>query len=222
MLGVKFTLETISFCTFRIPTTTSIIRSYTVPPFTTLRGMLSNAKGLERDYFLLQKEDLRIGIKVARAPQRITETGRILKFIARDEQRRPLRRVFPSSPIRKELLFKPAYDIFLVGSDATIESVFESLAEPSRPLYLGQSDDLVDISSLSKPLEVNESSNSSISSVVEGIYPKCEIIRLPYKYNVAKNASIVYKTLSLPSEYPYDTRREITCYTFGSECIAAY
>jgi len=221
MLGVKFTLETTSFCTFRVPTSTSIVRSYPVPPFTTVRGMLSNAKGLPRDDFLLQKEDLKIGIKTAKLPVKVVETARILKYIARDAEKRPLRRVFPSSPMRKEILLKPAYVVFLVGNDALIASIYESLINPSRPLYLGQSDDFVDIASIAEPVKVDEKTNSSISSMIEGIYPRCEVVRLPYKYNFNGEASITYKTFSLPSEFPYKSPKEISCYAFDQEYITA-
>jgi CRISPR-associated protein Cas5h len=221
MFGVKFTLDAISFCTFRIPTATSMVRSYSIPPFTTLRGIISNAKGLERDNFMLQNENLRIGIKSLNHPNKFAETSRILKYIARDSEKRPLRRVFPSSPVKKEILLKPSYDVFLVGSEELIESTYESLVNPRRPLYLGQSDDFVDISNITNPAEVDETISDSVSSIIEGIHPGCEIVRLPYKYILEHKPSISYRTFSLPTDFPYKLQKETACYTFGEEYVTA-
>ena len=54
MLGFEFQLNTLYFTTFRKPTSTSLILSYTVPPYTTLRGLLSNALGKKRDDYSVQ------------------------------------------------------------------------------------------------------------------------------------------------------------------------
>ena len=49
MLGFKFTIESLYFTSFRKSTSTSLLSSYKIPPFTTIRGLISNALGLKRD-----------------------------------------------------------------------------------------------------------------------------------------------------------------------------
>ena len=56
MRCLKFGLEGLYFTSFRKPTSTSLIMSYTVPPYTTIRGLIANALGIERDNYLLQDE----------------------------------------------------------------------------------------------------------------------------------------------------------------------
>ena len=78
MKSLSFDVESIYFCCFRHPTTTSIILSFPIPPFTTIRGFLENALGYERDSFALQSEDLFIGIKPLNKIWKSTELAKIL------------------------------------------------------------------------------------------------------------------------------------------------
>ena len=61
MKGITFLLECPYFCCFRKPTSTSIITTYPIIPFTTLRGIISNAMGFPRNDFVLQDKII-IGI----------------------------------------------------------------------------------------------------------------------------------------------------------------
>ncbi|RLC75080.1 MAG: CRISPR-associated protein Cas5, partial [Chloroflexi bacterium] len=45
MLGLKFKIDCLYFNTFRKPISTSLILTYFIPPYTTIRGMISNALG---------------------------------------------------------------------------------------------------------------------------------------------------------------------------------
>ena len=54
MLGFKFKIESLYFTSFRKSTSTSLLSSYKIPPFTTIRGLISNALGLKRDDMLVQ------------------------------------------------------------------------------------------------------------------------------------------------------------------------
>jgi CRISPR-associated protein Cas5h len=222
MQSLSFTVEAPLFYTFRVPSSTSIIRSFAVPPFTTIRGMLSNAMGLKRDDFLLQDTDLRIGLNIVRQPERNIETARMLKYVARNETEAPLRRVFPSSPMTKEFLFWPEYRIHLIENTDVLSRVSQALKDPSRPLYLGQSDDFAIVSEL-QISEAVESISDSVDSIVEGVHPNCEIIRLPYKYNFANGSvSLVYRTFSLPSTYPIQLKKKAQCYRVGQKYVAFY
>lgn len=199
-----------------------MIRTFLVPPFTTIRGILSNACGLQRDDFSLQNADLKIGLRTSGALQRVIETSRALKYIARDKEERPVRRTFPSSPMRREFLLRPSYNVFLASeSDKLMEQLFRSLDRPARPLYIGQSDDFVDISRL-EMFRPNQTVNSLVSSIVEGVHPGCEVIRLPYKYGLGKAPSVLYKTFSIPAAWPYQLQFQVPCLDFESECVTVY
>ena len=141
MLGFKFTIESLYFTSFRKSTSTSLLSSYKIPPFTTIRGLISNALGLKRDDLYLQ-DMIKIGIKPYPV-EMSSEMTKVLKL--KKEGQDPFKRYFPSAPIFKEFLIKPKYDIFIAGDSETINKIHSALKNPQRDLYLGSSDDLVDL-----------------------------------------------------------------------------
>ena len=171
MFGLVFDVEGIYFCCFRQPTTTSLILSFPIPPFTTIRGFLENALGYERDSFALQNTNLLIGIKPLGKIERNAELAKILKLVSREEK--PcFKRTFPSAPMFKNFLVEPKYRIYLVGKENLINEISEKLENPERPLYLGQSDDIVDVNSI-QVVNVEKTQSNKIWSIVEGVYNGC-------------------------------------------------
>jgi len=197
MLGLKFRIDCPYFTTFREPTSTSLILTYLIPPYTTIRGMISNALGLPRDDLRVQ-EWFKIGIKPLNF-EKCREMAKILKLKGTGKK---YQRTFPSSPMFREFLVEPSYEIFLVGDDERIKEVYSALLNPKRPLYLGGSDDLVDIE-VFKPVEVEKTEADEVWSVVEGVYEGCIVQRLPYKFvRVGRTFSVEYKTVSIPVNTP--------------------
>jgi CRISPR-associated protein Cas5h len=194
MLGLKIKVDCVNFVTFRKPASTSLIASYVIPPYTTIRGMLSNALGLERNNLFLQ-DRLKIGI-VPHNLQKSWEMAKILKLKGNSSS---FLRVFPSSPVFKEFLVMPKYEIFLVGEESIIHQLHRALLEPKRPLYLGSSDDLVDLE-VFHPQEVREAEVNSLNCVVPfGVYENSIIERVPYKFiKKGKEYFLEYKTVAVP------------------------
>jgi CRISPR-associated protein Cas5h len=79
MFGLKFRIEALYFTNFRKSTSTSLINTYSIPPFTTLRGMISNALGLKRDDLRVQ-DWIKIGIKPQNNINLSTEMTKVLKL----------------------------------------------------------------------------------------------------------------------------------------------
>ncbi len=75
--GLKFRADSPYFTTFREPTSTSLILSYAIPPYTTIRGLISNALGLPRDDLRVQ-DWFRIGIK----PLRFEKSREMAKILS--------------------------------------------------------------------------------------------------------------------------------------------
>jgi CRISPR-associated protein Cas5h len=193
MFGLKFRVDCPYFATFREPTSTSLILSYVVPPFTTIRGMISNALGLPRDDLRIQ-DWFKIGIK----PLRFEKSREMAKILKLKGTGKSYNRTFPSSPMFKEFLVEPSYEIFLVGESDKIEKAFAALKNPKRPLYLGGSDDLVDVV-VFDPVEVEEVEVEGVHSVVEGVHEGCIVQKVPYKFvRIGKMFSVEYKTVSVP------------------------
>lgn len=196
MLGLKFRLEGLYFTTFRKATSTSLIMSYSIPPYTTIRGLIANALGLKRDDYSVQ-DWVKIGIKPLSFSNRSREIAKMLKLKGTGETHQ---KMFPSSPMFKEFLIFPSYEIYITGEDDKVNLIYNALLQPARPLYIGASDDLIDIE-VSKPMEIEEVNAKEISGVVEGIHEKCFVEKIPYKFvKNGKDFSLEYKTVSIPYE----------------------
>lgn len=207
MFGLKFKVECPYFTTFRKPTSTSLILSYTIPPYTTIRGMISNALGFPRDDLRIQ-DWFKIGIKLLEF-EKCREMAKVLKLKGTGKN---YERTFPSSPMFREFLVRPSYEIFLVGSEERIKEAHSALLNPKRPLYLGGSDDLVDIE-VFEPVEVEEVEASEVWSVVEGVYEGCIVEKVPYKFvRVRKTFGVEYKIVSIPLKSPI---KGVTSINFG-------
>ena len=197
ILGLKFRVDCPYFTTFREPTSTSLILSYVVPPYTTIRGMISNALGLLRDDLRVQ-EWFKIGIKPL-GFEKCREMAKILKLKGTGKK---YERTFSSSPMFREFLVEPSYEIFLVGDESRIKEVHSALSDPKRSLYLGGSDDLVDIE-VFEPVEVEEVEANNVRSVVEGVYEGCIVEKVPYKFvRAGRTFGIDYKVVSIPIKKP--------------------
>jgi len=206
MLGLKLRVDCPYFTTFRRLVSTSTILTTIIPPYTTLRGMISNALGLPRDDLRVQ-EWFKIGIKpLNREFEKSRELAKILKLKGTGKS---YQRDFPSAPMFREFLVDCAYEIFLVGEESRIRDVHSALLSPKRPLYLGGSDEMVDVD-VSEPVKVEELEAEEVWSVVGGIHGGCVVERVPYKFvKVRKTFNVEYKTVSVPMQYPVRMREKI-------------
>lgn len=212
MFGLKFRVDCPYFATFREPTSTSLILSYVIPPYTTIRGMISNALGLPRDDLRVQ-EWFKIGIKPL-GFEKCREMAKILKLKGTGKK---YERTFPSSPMFREFLVEPSYEIFLVGSEERIKEVHLAFLNPKRPLYLGGSDDLVDIE-VFEPVGVEEVEVKEVRSVVEGVYEGCIVEKVPYKFvKVGRTFGVEYKVVSIPLKAPIQEKMD--CSKLYNECV---
>jgi len=223
MLGLKFRVEGIYFVSFRKPTTTAVALTYLLPPFTTIRGLIANALGLPRDSFEIQ-EWFKIGIKPDGRLQKNKEMAKLLKFIKRDKETHYLR-AFPSSPMHREFLVNPSYTVYLLGKDSRIESVYNALISPKRPLYLGASDDLVDLE-VFEPIKVEKTQSNEVHSILDGVYEGCLIENLPYRFVPVKDkrgnlkeVHLEYKLVSIPKAFPYVVENHIEVWDFDGEAV---
>ncbi|PWB54523.1 MAG: CRISPR-associated protein Cas5 [Candidatus Methanoperedenaceae archaeon] len=247
MLGFKFRIDGLYFNTFRKSTSTSLILSYSIPPYTTIRGLISNALGLKRDDYTVQ-DWVKIGIKPLNYSNRSRELAKILKLISREQKFKcklcqnkwmattipskcpkcdssefyeipNYKQFFSSAPMFKEFLFSPAYEIFIAGENDKIGYVYNALLQPDRPLYLGGSDELVDIE-VSNPIEIQEVEVKEISGILEGIHENCLVEKIPYKFiQKGKDFSLEYKTVSIPQDSSISLNEEIACFRYNGDNI---
>ena len=215
MLGFKFRLDGLYFTTFRKPTSTSLIMTFPIPPYTTIRGLISNALGMRRDDFSIQ-DWIKIGINPLYFSNQSREMAKILKLKGTGNT---YSRYFPSSPMFKEFLVFPAYDIYIAGRDDKISRIFDSLHNPARPLYIGSSDDFVDIAP-TEIIEVEEAEENKICGVMSEIHENSLVERVPYKFiKDGKRISLEYQTVCIPYDSPTIVNDAVRCWKFGGENV---
>ena len=223
MRGITFSLEVPYFACFRKPLSTSSLLTFPVPPPSTVFGLILNALGVNREGYLEGIEKLQATLRINICPiaplERPTrELAKMLKLIEREVERRP--GLFPSSPIFKELLVRPSYEVFLASEDDSLmQEVTDALRSPERPLYLGQSDDMVVVEVLWEG-EVRSTHVRELWGLVRGVHEGCEVLRLPFGF---ERDSVLYLPLtSLPKKPPLRLVELREAYSFGEKTVELF
>lgn len=212
--GLVFDLCCPYFACFRQPTSTSVILTYPVPPFTTLGGLIACALGRPRNDFTLQKK-LQIGIRPLHTAPVSRELAKVQKLTGGPEP--AAGRPRPSSPMYRYFLSQPAYRVYLLTETKLLSAISSALCAPKRPLYLGQSDDMVAVDNL-KECIVAQEQTTTLFSLAPGVHGKCELLKLPLKFT--DEDTLVYsEVLSLPSEFPCTLDRAVEAHRFGDEAV---
>lgn len=91
-----------------------------------------------------------------------------------------------STQINRQRLIMPKYTIYIRSNDQngeySIGNIYNHLKNPKRPLYLGESDDVVNINDIAI-LEINDNEvvSSKIDSVIPGVYTNSQLVKIPIK-----------------------------------------
>ncbi|MCS3920676.1 CRISPR-associated protein Cas5 [Fervidibacter sacchari] len=299
LYGFIVDAEMTYFACFRKPTSTSLMLTYPVPPFTTIIGMIANALGVSRPVYFegiaKLQELLCLNLRPIYIPQRPSrETARILKLLADDlEQaltnlveafragasetllkelieraiqasKRPRRPYFthaltqvseslgkslslqhaaeicerlwqefrktsrskpvefPSSPMHKYFLVRPAFRFFVASEDnEAISEIVNALRQPERPLYLGQSDDMVVVEIVWQGEVLPTESDQAWAMLVgarASNEQSVELLRLPLAF--ASERQLLYSPLlSLPTRFPFQLPNPEPMWRFGDETV---
>ena len=211
---------------FRKPASTSVMMTYPVPPFTTVLGMFANALGVPRSAYTEAMEWLqntfRLNLRpLVRLERPFRELAKILKLVGEErEVRRPTS--FPSSPMHKYLLPHPAYRIFVAGEDTdAVAEVAKALRTPKRPLYLGQSDDVVTVTLPWQGAVVSCDSDQAwamVPGLREANGQRTELLRLPLAFE-GERRLIYSPVLALPSHFPFVLLHPEPMWRFNNETV---
>jgi CRISPR-associated protein Cas5h len=113
-------------------------------------------------------------------------------------------------------LIKPEYVIYL-QSDNNGEysnlNLYKCLQNPARPLYLGESDDILDI----KVNYIDDFKDSiiksvTVDSIVPGIMPNSTQVYIPVSLRFQAEAKVYKKIVSIPKG---NFDKEIECFEYG-------
>lgn len=120
-----------------------------------------------------------------------------------------------STQINRQRIINPHYSVYITSDDKngeySLESIKSHLKNPRRPLYIGESDDVVNILNMSI-VDIKENTSSNISSVIPGMYSNSELIKIPI--NLKFDTKSYLRLCSIPNG---ELDQEIKCYTCNGE-----
>ncbi len=213
------------FGCFRKPAATSVMLTYPIPPFTTVIGMIANALGISRpNYFegiRWLQSILWLNLRPLSVQRPSKELAKILKLVGEErEQRRPTS--FPSSPMHKYFIPRPSFRFFIAGEEPdVINEITNALRKPFRPLYLGQSDDMVVVTIVWQG-EVEQVKSQQAWALVRGAFEgngqRTELLRLPIAFESERR--VLYSPLlTLPTCFPFQLPKPQLLWRFRDETV---
>jgi len=180
--------------------------------------MLANALGLQRDDYSLQ-DIFRIGMSVLNKGDRNVEMAKILKL--KPGMGKTIRD-FPSSPMSREFLVQPSFRYFIAGEMTEVGILYQALKSPRRPLYLGQSDDLIEYS-VTEPMNVESILTNEFFSAISEVIADSVLEKLPFKFHQKGNDwELESRLLSLPNQYPVRTIEKLDGFRFGEITVQLF
>ena len=157
---LRATLDVPFECAFSKAASMNSRPTYELPPVTTLQGMLYAALGrpslllqggrgrtldkstfdAEREFRKHVQDECRFGINVLEPGDTHTGLRKLHKKASSKQDRE-----FMTYVTNVETLVSPTYRMYVTGPDELLSEFEHALEDPERLLYLGRSDDLVDI-----------------------------------------------------------------------------
>ncbi|OAT86158.1 CRISPR-associated protein Cas5 [Desulfotomaculum copahuensis] len=211
------TLEVPFWCSFRVPYTVNVHFTYPVPPVTTLYGLLACAAGYPADC-LEPMRYLRFGIGVLHGGRLVETYSKIIKWDRRDlrNQMRTL--------VMKQKIVQPSYKLYVGGPEAMLARLAAALKQPFFPLFLGESDDLV---------EVGDVGLQPVRTVQTGIVHSCvpvdagnlrggraTVVHLPVGFTAGRRGGwtgVEYRDYYVAETVELD--RPVTAYAVGDKFV---
>jgi CRISPR-associated Cas5-like protein len=182
------------WCSFRDPLTSNVHRTFPIPPPSTLYGLCAAALGLLQDD-VSRRHQLRFAIAVEREGEMV-ETYSTWKKAAESPKDAKQKLAFDairargnlapdeaqwiSTPLIRQKLIQPVYTIGIWTTQVVSNELKAAFKSPAWPLYLGESDDGIDVEILGE--EIPQSSNEMATGAVEGVQGGGILANLPRQF----------------------------------------
>lgn len=144
------------WCSFRVPHGTNVHPTFSVPPPSTLYGLVANALGLAQDD-VSYRAKMNFGVQILAKGELVETYTQWMKWNPHKNQYRML--------VTKQKLLFPAYRMFVTAEKTLLHWMEEKLNSPERILYLGESDDVVELKNI-EVQEWQEGSSTSIQTII--------------------------------------------------------
>ncbi len=181
-------LEVPFWCSFRDPTGINVHTTFRLPPLTTLYGLVANALDLSQDDYSL-RPSLRFAIGIERPGELVESYSKIMKVreAKTPEEAAKPGNIFISTSVIKQKIVSPAFWVYILAKRDELERLQKALHDPARPLYLGESDDVVDLTQIgivdTIPITTDrfDCAVPGVKEPQEGNTP-ANIVNLPYHF----------------------------------------
>ena len=173
------------WASFRQPQAVNVHVTYPIPPPPTLYGMLNAARGKPQDWNA-DRDYWQISLIIESKGKFLETFSKIFKP-ARDGNG-----LFDRTILMRQKLIRVHYTIYLKIDESlylkTDESLLveaqQALTAPRWPLYLGESDDVVDIIN-PRIVECQPTEVEKIHSIIPGFVEGCQLVNMPSHYTEA-------------------------------------
>jgi CRISPR-associated Cas5-like protein len=201
---------------FRIETDESFIRVREL-----IRRAIQASERPRRPYFTQALTQVFEGLGKSLSQQQAAEIcDRLLREFKKTSRGKLV--AFPSSPMHKYFLVHPSFRFFVASENGdAINEIVDALRHPKRPLYLGQSDDMVVVKVVWQgeifPTESDLAWAILVGTRIGDRQP-VELLRLPLAF--AGERQVLYSPLlSLPAQFPFHLANPEPMWRFGEETV---
>ncbi|HGJ64162.1 TPA: CRISPR-associated protein Cas5 [bacterium] len=195
---------------FRNPGTVNVHVTYPFPPLTTLYGFLNSARGMPQDWYL-DRDEWQISVVIESRGKLVETFSKIMKVYedktTGEERKQRMseggsKGFFDRTTLIRQKLLGSCYIVYLKAKPDLLEDAKHALENPKWPLYLGESDDLVDVVS---PHIVTESPKPvhHIHSVFPGIVEGCKLVNIPVRYYQIEKQEVKKKKQTEEKKEPW-------------------
>lgn len=182
------------WCSFRDPLSSNVHRTFPVPPPSTLYGLIAAALGLWQDDYS-RREEMRFAVAIENAGEQVESYSKWMKIAepAKDQAQKDARNamrsrglltpdesVWISTTLVRQKMIQPVWVIGILGIRETLEEIQTGIMRPHWPLYLGESDDVVDIESLG--IETVRTTMLPATGAIAGIHAGGILANLPARF----------------------------------------
>lgn len=177
---------------FRNPSTVNVHVTYPFPPPTTLYGMLNAARGMPQDWHD-DRDEWQISLVIESSGTLIETFSKILKLYEEKRSKAQVatdrygKAIFDRTTVVRQKMIGAYYSAYLKATEAQLIQAQRALLSPQWPLYLGESDDMVDVVS-PRIVEAEMMAVQHIHSILPGVAEGCRLVKVPDRF-VKQNRS---------------------------------
>ena len=190
---------------FRNPSTVNVHVTYPFPPPTTLYGMLNAARGMPQDWDD-DRDKWQVSLVIESNGESVQTFSKILKIYeekrskadaAKDEFGKAF---FYKITVMRQKMIGVQYTVYFKAPEDQLIEGCQALLSPHWPLYLGESDDLVDVLS-PRIIEVEPTPADCIHSIIPGLKQGCRLVKVPNRFvKQDKSWHVEQQLYSIPPE----------------------